>query len=165
MLDPKILLGRFILLLQLVGVILSMYMTAVMVNRYLLNEDVTSITYKRYNQSPRDKYPTFSVCFEGTEFHWIHDHQVFGSYGLAPYRFELMLMGENASRNEYNPLSRLYDQIPVSIGDVPDDRFDQFYLKPNDILVETKFETLCGTTLGPPFMCALCWYKVRISFV
>ena len=29
---------------------------------YLKNEDVSVFSYKRYNDAPREKYPTFSIC-------------------------------------------------------------------------------------------------------
>ena len=35
--------------------------------RYTKNEDASSIAFKKFNSSPRDKYPTFSLCFQGSK--------------------------------------------------------------------------------------------------
>lgn len=115
-------------------------MSAVMFNRWLRNEDVTSVTYRKYNQLPQDKYPTYSICFEGTKFVWMHDNQIFDTYGLTQKHLELMVLGEKAYGNAYNNTSHLYDQIPVLFDDAPEKLFHRFYLQPKDILLEAGFK-------------------------
>ena len=44
--------------------ILAAYMTILQVLRYVSNDDISTFAYKQFNKSPRDKYPTFTLCFQ-----------------------------------------------------------------------------------------------------
>ena len=116
-------------------------MTLLMVDRYVANNDSTSIAFKRYNQSPQDKYPTFSICFKGNKFRWYHDLLLFNAYGVTPTEYGLMLMGETAFRHEYNYKSRMYRKVTIGVENVTDVRVDQFHLLMSDILVGLEFVT------------------------
>ena len=63
---------------------------------YAENKDQVFVSIKTYNHHAAAKYPTFSICFRGTEFHWYRDINIFNSYGIDPYQYELMLKGERA---------------------------------------------------------------------
>ena len=69
-------------------------MSASFVKRFIENENATSITYKQFNKEPKDKYPTFSICFKGYMFHWFHPLAIFDAFGLNNKQFERMLKGE-----------------------------------------------------------------------
>ena len=74
---------------------MAIYYTTSTICQYYENLDETFIRMKKYNQDPSiDKYPTFSICFKGTEFVWYHDQNIFQAYDLNASQFELMLKGE-----------------------------------------------------------------------
>ena len=110
-----------------------------MVDRYKENSDITSIIYKKYNQEPENKYPTFSICFTGTRYHWYHESQIFRDYGLDPVSYGVMLMGETAMTYEYNYTSRLYHKLPVPMNKDMNENMDQYHLRPSDILLRSEF--------------------------
>ena len=100
--------GRIQAVFQVSCVTLATYMSIVFVKKFLENEDVTSITYKKYSQTPKDKYPTFSICFKGTTLYWYRDLAIFKSFSLYSSEFEKMLTGKSAMRYKYNESSGLY---------------------------------------------------------
>ena len=105
------------------------------------NKDATSISYKLYNQSPREKYPTFSICFKENSFHWSHDFTIFKAYGLTSVQYERLLKGEKVIRYMYNSTSRLYNKVNAVIGNQSDNNLGQFHLQLSDILVSSEFAT------------------------
>ena len=126
---------------QVVCTFLAAYMTLILAGRYLENRDATAITYKRYNLSPQDKYPTFSVCFEGPEFHFYHDIPLFDAYSLTANQYKQLLSGATALKHEYNRTSRLYKKVPVSMTNDSDERISDFHLQMSNILVQLNFST------------------------
>ena len=139
--DPKLLLHRSKDIFQILCFLLASYMTILLIGRYLENRDATSITFKKYNINPQDKYPTFSVCFEGPEFHFYHDLALFDGFGIIPKQYEQMLRGETVLRYEYNYTSRLYRKTAVKIDNASDSSISDFHLQISDILVQLEFTT------------------------
>ena len=45
-------------------IVIAIWMSIDQIIRYLENEDKASVTYKKFHDSPRDRYPTYSICFE-----------------------------------------------------------------------------------------------------
>ena len=111
---------------------------------YFENEDEIFIIMKKFNQDPsKDKYPTFSICFEGAEFHWHHDLNIFNAYGLNATQYELMLKGEPAMKYKRIMKSNAYKykKTPVHLINGSYKNFDSFHLKLNDFMSESKFVT------------------------
>ena len=46
--------------------VLAGYMVSIQFLRYISNEDVSASFFKRFNLSPIDLYPTYSICFKDT---------------------------------------------------------------------------------------------------
>ena len=46
---------------------LAGYYSILQVLDYMKNEDVSLLTYKKYNVEPTDRYPTFSICLDPTD--------------------------------------------------------------------------------------------------
>ena len=92
-------------------------MTGLLSQRYFENGDISVLAINEYNKSPADRYPTFSICFEGTQFVWIHDIRLFDAYGLNATQYRLMLEGEIAMKYELNYSSSLYDKATVLPSD------------------------------------------------
>ena len=116
-------------------------MTIMLVMRYAENRDSTSITFKKYNLSPQDKYPTFSICFEGSEFQFYHDLNLFNNLGITSSQYKLMLRGEAALRYEYNETSSLYRKTSVFMTNVSHGNIQHFQLQMSDIILRLKFGT------------------------
>ena len=135
-----------------------------MLVKFLENHDATSIAYKKFNQSPQDKYPTFSLCFQGNRFHWYHDLAIFNAFGLTSYPFQKMLEGNDALKYEYNLSTRLYRKTPTFMNNGSYISFDSFHLQMTDILTDLEFatenpedmvyygnNTKMQSLVGPPF--------------
>ena len=100
-----ILLGRLAIVYQVSCFLLAVYMSVILVARFIANQSATLISYQHYHNSPDDIYPTFSICFTGTSFHWYGEMAIFRTYGLTSYEYERMLKGESAFRYEYDDLN------------------------------------------------------------
>ena len=111
-----------------------------LVERFMENRDATSIQYKMYNDGPEDKYPTFSICFEGNSFLWYNEHQIFHEYGISASTYETMVMGKDTFRKEYIPEKDLYKKVPIGLRNdsLP---FDQFHVQIGDFLEVADFKT------------------------
>ena len=122
----------------------------IMFGRYFQNEDTTSISYKQYNWTPNDKYPTFSVCLDGNRLHWYNDDLIFDNYGTTPSIYDIngftsaqysrMLSGEIAWKYEYDVTSRLYRKLPIVIANASDSSPSRYHLKISDVFDEIAFK-------------------------
>ena len=52
----------------LICIISTGYMSFLQFKYYLSNEDVSAITYHKFNAEPQDEYPTFTICLKNTEY-------------------------------------------------------------------------------------------------
>ena len=116
-------------------------MTITQIVRYLENRDASSIGYKQFNQTPRDKYPTFSICFQGAEVNWYYDTLMFNRLGITTAQYELILKGETGLRYDYEYATRLFKKSPLDIRNVSDIGLEQFSLNITDVLVGLEFVT------------------------
>ena len=98
--DKTILLQRAKVVFKFACFFFAIYMTIIQVARYLEDKDAPVIKYRKYNQAPRDKYPTFSICFKGTHLYWYHDEKIFDSYGVTESKYEKIQWRNNM--DEYN---------------------------------------------------------------
>ena len=73
--------------------LLAAYMTLTQIIRFLGNGDTSIITHKKFNQSPQDKYPTFSICIQGRGIYWNHVDNLFWVFGMTSEGYVEMLKG------------------------------------------------------------------------
>ena len=117
-------------------------MTAKQVTRFIENGDSTAIHYRRFNLSPKDVYPTFSICFTGSDLYWNRAEAIFQKFGLSPSMFESMLKGKDAFSYQYNYTLMLYNKIPVDMKDYLNDvDTGTLSLKISDILTGLEYDT------------------------
>ena len=116
-------------------------MTAKQVISFLENDDATAIQYRRFNLSPNDKYPVFSICFTGSELYWNKPKSIFNQFQLTPSMFEAMLKGQEVFRYDYNYATLLYRKIPADVDKFHDVDTAQLSLELSDILTGLEFET------------------------
>ena len=120
-------------------------MSVSFVKRFSDNQDSTSITYRKFSDNSTDTYPTFSVCFEGTNFHWIYDLDIFNSFELSTEQYVKMLKGNTAFRYEYDLSLGLFGKIPTFLNNGSNTAYNQFHVKLSDFLVAANFTTLIDT--------------------
>ena len=89
---------------------------------------------KKFNQENDNAYPTFSMCFKGSKFHWYHDVEIFKSYGLDVAQYELMLKGKPATRYDRNDLVRSYKKTPIFLSNGSDVDFSKHHLQSKDLM-------------------------------
>ena len=95
--------------------ILTGYMGLTQVIRYFDNKDSSSIHYKTFNQSPKDVYPTFSVClFTSDRFslHYGMRKEIEEKTGLSVSEYDKLLRGEDIGNGSSSKIIlKLQDHI------------------------------------------------------
>ena len=110
-------------------------MTITQIARFFENKDTASFSYKKFNESPLDEYPTFSICFKGTYTYLENDEPLFDSFGIDSRQYELVMKGEHGARYEYDMDSRLYKKVLINIENVSSIGFHQeMYLNINSFM-------------------------------
>ena len=116
------------------------------IGRFLDDANETAISYKKYGETSEDKYPSFSVCFEGDDLYHFNESAIFNAYGIHLSDYEMMLNGETAFQYDYDPSSRRYSKTPLppnyqpSVALAAGDLF-QFHA----IVKQTKLEAQNGS--------------------
>ena len=114
-------------------------MTCTQIVRYLENRDASSISYRRFNQTPRDRYPTYSFCFTGTSVNWFNDLLMFNELGITPAHYENILKGEIGYKYDYQRRTRLYKKVPLDIRNISGPGLERFSLNASNILKGFEF--------------------------
>ena len=79
--------------------VLAGYMALTQVFRYLDNDDVSSIGYKIFNESPEDRYPTFSICLYDEQLLY---HSRFNEIKLEKFLYAFALQTEDSKHTNSN---------------------------------------------------------------
>ena len=116
-------------------------MTLKQVMRFLENDDSTAIHFRRFNLSPKDKYPVFSICLTGAKLYWYKREPIFNKFQLSRYKLGDILKGKDAFAYEYNYTSMLYNKVPIDISQHPDVDLGHFSLKASDIVTALEYGT------------------------
>ena len=115
-------------------------MTISQVWRYLANKDAPSISYKLFNQTPRDNYPTFSVCFHGSSLYWYHRKELFDEFGIDATQYDSTIKGKDGVRYRLDYKSKLYEKETMDIQNVSSIGFEQrLFLNFSYILKKVEF--------------------------
>ena len=134
--DPKLVLSHIGFIYQVGCCLMAIFWTALFCSQYSENGDTILITMKTFNVGKDDRYPTFSVCFEGAEFHWYNDVDIFNSYGIDAAQFELMLKGKTPYRYERLHSSQLFIKSPTFLSNRSFHNLDRLHLKSDNFLKE-----------------------------
>ena len=137
--EPKTILNRLRIIFQVGCFFLALYWVLLFSGQYSENNDAISITMKKFNEHQNDKYPTFSLCFEGDKFHWYRDEEIFKAYSLNATQYTKMLKGETALMSKFNEDSKLYKKESVFIEDGYQPNFETFHLQLTDLLLELEY--------------------------
>ena len=115
--DPKIALRRLKVVFGLACFLLAAYFTLTQVVRYLSNEDTSSIAHKQFNETPQDKYTTFSICFKGRDIYWRKEERLFQMLGVTSSQYVDTLKG-HGQRYEYHEETGFYNKERVDLSNV-----------------------------------------------
>lgn len=85
-------------------------MTFKNIGRFQEDASTTAIAYKKFGRTVQNKYPSFTVCFEGNGLYRFNESAIFAAYGIHLNDYESMLQGKSAFQYEYDPLSRRYSK-------------------------------------------------------
>ena len=82
------------------------YLTIKEIVRYNTNDDSSSISYKKFNDSPKDKYPVITLCFYGRygQYRTIYKQKNIEKSGLSVLQYREILIGKSNSAPEINDL-------------------------------------------------------------
>ena len=53
-----------LVVIRLICIFFAIYMSINQVYKYIANEDKAIVTYRKFHDSTRDEYPTYTICFE-----------------------------------------------------------------------------------------------------
>ena len=115
------------------------HLTVIQTRRFLENQDTPTIDFKLFNDSPDDKYPVFSICFEGAELRWYNHASIFESFEVVPNEYSKILKGEEGIKYEYDYNTRLYKKISIDIRNGSLEDFDQLSLRISDVLTGLEY--------------------------
>ena len=74
-------------------------MTVKQVIRYIENNDSSVISYKRFNESPEDQYPTFTFCLANEPL-VVYNNELH-KFGITKDDYYKLLSGSNSSVDTY----------------------------------------------------------------
>ena len=137
--DPKLVLHRSKVVFGLGCFLLAAYFTLTQIVRYLANEDTSSIAHKQFNQTPRDEYPTFSICFRGQDVYWKKEKILFQILGVTSSQYVNTLMG-HGQRYEYDRKTGFYNKERVDLVNITSIDFKNVILDPDKVIVGALFE-------------------------
>lgn len=123
-------------------IMLACYMTIKETLRYIRNDDMSTISYKNFASSPKDTYPTFSICFTDDaedEFSPIYDGLMYWWFSeeiplILPIRmphelYQIMIGGTAFDKSQPNPWTEEVDirNISESYAETLSIKFEKLY--------------------------------------
>jgi hypothetical protein len=57
-----------LIVFRLLCFLLAIYMSITQIRKYFGNKDKASVTFRQFNHAPRDRYPTYTICFENQNY-------------------------------------------------------------------------------------------------
>ena len=88
-------------------------MTLKNIGRFQEDSNETTIAFKTFGITAEDKYPAYSVCFEGNDLYRFNESAIFAAYGIHLHDYEMMLNGRVAYQYNYYPSTRRYGKRSV----------------------------------------------------
>ena len=146
MADRKLFQSIAMVAFHLVCAYLAFHLTVTQTTRFVENSDTSTIDFKSFNESPMDKYPALSICFEGSELSWYNEGPIFESFDVLSSKYGELLKGKEVLKYQYDYNTRLYNQIQVDIRNGSNKDFDRFPLGPSDVFTRLASATLNDET-------------------
>ena len=99
--------------------LLAVYMTLIIVRRFLEDRSKRSIDYKKYAEIPEDQYPAFSICLKEDGLYRYNDVAIYKAYGIYRAEYQMMLQGNRAFKYVYNATSKSYTKELIPLEYTP----------------------------------------------
>ena len=97
------------------------YLSGLQVERFIANEDTSSISFRTFNFSPRDKYPVFSFCLNGLG---IFRHKyIKDNFGISPVEYRMILDGDPLINRTMSSMNIDYEKATLNLESLPRPRF------------------------------------------
>lgn len=116
------------------------YMANSQISRWLENNDESTITFKKFNLSPKDIYPEISICFTGHRLNWYNDDSISDKFGITTEDYEKMLKGSKLFSYNYNFTSKLYDKVEIKDKYWLMEGVEQFQIKASTLITGLQYE-------------------------
>lgn len=113
-------------------------MVLTQVVRFLENYDTSTIKHKRFNRTPRDKYPTYSICFKGSEIYWLNEKSLFSILGVTSEQYTKILQGDGW-KYDYKNQNNYLRKVPLDLTNASNPSIRDVTMKPWDIFSEFNF--------------------------
>ena len=95
---------------------MACYMTYLQFDYYLQNEDLASISYRKFNSESKDQYPTFTICLLGSSGGIFKESGVFlHSTNLTTSSYQNFLNGLENDTAKFSGIN--YDDVVINIFD------------------------------------------------
>ena len=106
------------LVFKLICLALTTFMSITQVLRYIDNNDKASVTFRRFNHSPRDRYPTYTICFENQNRRGEFYNQTYllNKFGINGSDYFQMISGLDV--NGYLPKSSMLSDIDFELASI-----------------------------------------------
>ena len=117
----------------------AVYMTMKQLLQFIENKDASSISYIQFNHSPKDKYPTYSLCLQGLSIYSFQFEKLFYALGIDSPQYVGILKGEHGTRYDYQYTSGLYKRSPLTFGNVSSLNPEYFSMNISDLLIGLDF--------------------------
>ena len=95
-------------------------MTTLQIQRYIANDDISTLAYKQFNKSPKDKYPTFTFCFESSNGEIFDGRYLTTTIGISGREYQDTLLGLKKSDDNQlkSVLGENYQEVAINIKSV-----------------------------------------------
>ena len=107
-------------LFRLICILLVIWMSVTQILKYLANEDKASVSYKKFHDSPIDRYPTYTICFSIKNNNWgsgnfYNNTYLTDEHNLTNFDYLNILWGDNLFRTQgKNQVVKSYNDTDVS---------------------------------------------------
>ena len=93
-------------------------MTIIQLKNFLKNNDTSSINFRRFNSAPRDKYPTFTICFVNNVVGIFDADYLNSTFGISVSDYHDALSGINDNETEMEMISAVdFNKATVKLMD------------------------------------------------
>ena len=123
-----------IFLFKLTCLSLTVYMSVTQFLRYLDNNDKASVSFRQFNHSPRDKYPTYTICFENQKRREFIFNQTYlmNTYGIKRREYFDIISGMHTSENSKDSDSTITSDIDFEKATIhPEEIISEYFVRYN----------------------------------
>ena len=108
--------------IRIVCVVIAIWMSIDQIIRYFANEDKASVTYRKFPDSPRDRYPTLTLCFQSKKrpisahdpTNFYNETYLQQEFNMTKIDYLSILWGDLSHGRSNSSLKMMYNQTDLS---------------------------------------------------